>query len=245
MEIQQLDVLLRLIIAHLLADFVFQTNAIAESKKYRGLNSRNFYLHLLLVGALTWILLARLDLWYAVLALTGIHGLIDQLKYMLKKDTIAIFLADQFFHFLSLVFIWLWITDNSLKDLLPVFLTTQSPTPKLLLYSIAFILVTLPSGVLVGYLTRPWHKDIQSEGAESLQNAGKWIGILERFLILLFVIVNQWAAIGFLLAAKSVFRFGDLREGADQKKTEYILIGTLISLSIAIVTGLALKLIVC
>jgi len=42
-----------------------------------------------------------------------------------------------------------------------------------------------------------------------------------------------------LIAAKSVFRFGDLRESKNRKLTEYILIGTLLSFGIAIATGMA------
>ncbi|WP_332910802.1 hypothetical protein [Algoriphagus boritolerans] len=77
-----------------------------------------------------------------------------------------------------------------------------------------------------------------SEGA-SLQNAGKYIGILERLFVFVFVITGKWEAIGFLLAAKSVFRFGDLRKSKDRKLTEYILIGTLISFGISILSGIA------
>ena len=45
-------------------------------------------------------------------------------------------------------------------------------------------------------------------------------------------------AVGFLLAAKSIFRFGDLKEAHDIKLTEYVLIGTLLSFGIAIITAL-------
>jgi hypothetical protein len=95
--------------------------------------------------------------------------------------------------------------------------------------------------VLVGYLTKQWQSKIPKENDESLENAGKWIGIIERFLILSFILLNQWTPIGFLLAAKSVFRFGDLKGKEDQKKTEYILIGTLLSFFIAIMHGLVLQ----
>lgn len=79
---------------------------------------------------------------------------------------------------------------------------------------------------------------------ESLNNAGKYIGMLERIFVFTFVVSGNWEGIGFLLAAKSVFRFGDLRESKDRKLTEYILIGTLLSFGIAIATGIAtLKLI--
>jgi hypothetical protein len=42
----------------------------------------------------------------------------------------------------------------------------------------------------------------------------------------------------FLLAAKSIFRFGDLKKVKDRKLTEYVLIGTLLSFGIAILVGL-------
>jgi hypothetical protein len=51
------------------------------------------------------------------------------------------------------------------------------------------------------------------------------------------VIIGKWEGIGFLLAAKSIFRFGDLKEAKDRKLTEYILIGTLLSFGVAIMVG--------
>ena len=67
--------------------------------------------------------------------------------------------------------------------------------------------------------------------------------MLERFLTLTFILLNQYAAIGFLLAAKSVFRFGELKNPTDRKKTEYILIGTLLSFALTIIVGITVRLI--
>jgi hypothetical protein len=93
-------------------------------------------------------------------------------------------------------------------------------------------------------LMADWSKALNDSTDESLSNAGKYIGILERLFVFIFVITDNWEGIGFLLAAKSVFRFGDLKESKDRKLTEYILIGTLLSFAIAITTGLlVLKLI--
>ena len=74
--------------------------------------------------------------------------------------------------------------------------------------------------------------------SSSLPDAGKFIGYLERLLVLLFILYNHWEAVGFLLAAKSVFRFGNLKESHDRKLTEYVLIGTLLSFSLALVVSL-------
>ena len=73
---------------------------------------------------------------------------------------------------------------------------------------------------------------------ESLPNAGKYIGIIERLFVLIFIILGNWASIGLLITAKSVFRFNDLKDSNNRKLTEYILIGTLLSFGLAIVTGL-------
>lgn len=67
---------------------------------------------------------------------------------------------------------------------------------------------------------------------------GKYIGILERLFVFIFVVTNHWEAIGFLLAAKSIFRFGDLRDSKDIQLTEYVLIGTLISFGLALLSGM-------
>ena len=64
-----------------------------------------------------------------------------------------------------------------------------------------------------------------------------YIGILERLFVFSFILTGHFEAIGFLLAAKSIFRFGDLKEAKDRKLTEYVLIGTLLSFGIALLTG--------
>ena len=43
--------------------------------------------------------------------------------------------------------------------------------------------------------------------------------------------------IGFLLAAKSIFRFGELTKPREVKITEYVMIGTFSSFAIAIILG--------
>jgi len=73
---------------------------------------------------------------------------------------------------------------------------------------------------------------------KSLPNAGKYISIIERLFVLIFIVIGRWEVIGLLIAAKSVFRFNDLKERNNRKLTEYILIGTLVSFGMAILAGL-------
>ena len=69
-------------------------------------------------------------------------------------------------------------------------------------------------------------------------NAGRWIGILERLLIYVLVLNAQFAAMGFILAAKSFTRFHQLEE---RRFAEYVLIGTLLSSLLALLMGLAVR----
>ncbi len=77
---------------------------------------------------------------------------------------------------------------------------------------------------------------------KGLPNAGQLIGQLERFLIVLFVITGNVTGVGFLLTAKSVFRYGDIKDDDTQRRTEYYLIGSLASFTFAIVVGFAARL---
>jgi len=97
-------------------------------------------------------------------------------------------------------------------------------------------------------ITEPFRKELNGNHCESfnamnpqtdsLNKAGTYIGIFERLLVMIFILIGQYAAIGFLIAAKSVLRISKESEADARKKTEYVLIGTLISFTTAIPIGL-------
>lgn len=91
---------------------------------------------------------------------------------------------------------------------------------------------------MIGQLTSQWSKKID-DPENNLANAGKWIGIAERVIVLIMVLQNQYSAIGLVIAAKSILRFSE--KDRQEVKTEYLLIGTLLSIGIAILTGLLVK----
>ena len=97
--------------------------------------------------------------------------------------------------------------------------------------------MTSPAGILIGKLTKQWRDKI--EDAESLANAGKWIGMTERIIVLLLVLQGQFSAIGLLVTAKGIIRFNE--KDRPEAKTEYLVIGTLLSIGLAIAVGLCAK----
>ena len=71
-----------------------------------------------------------------------------------------------------------------------------------------------------------------------LKNAGRAIGQLERILIFLSVLMGSAAGVGFLVAAKSIMRFGELSSNRNRRLAEYIIIGTFMSFAYAVVVSL-------
>ena len=56
---------------------------------------------------------------------------------------------------------------------------------------------------------------------------GRKIGTIERFIMLLFILMNQYAAMGLVLTAKSIARYDKIVK--EEKFAEYYLLGTLFS----------------
>ncbi len=106
-----------------------------------------------------------------------------------------------------------------------------------LLLLLAVLIISFASFIIMEIIMSKWSLE-EDNSEDSLESAGKYIGILERLFVFGFILLNQSSAIGLLIAAKSVFRFGDLSRAKDRKLTEYILIGTLISFGLAIFIGL-------
>lgn len=101
-----------------------------------------------------------------------------------------------------------------------------------------WIVASIASGFFFGHFLTRFEDELTPAQKEGLPKGGFWIGVTERSLIYLFILVGEPAGIGFLAAAKSVFRIGELRESEDRKLAEYILIGTLMSFAAAMAIGL-------
>ncbi len=243
MDALNVDLLLKILVAHFLSDFIFQPNKWATEKDKHGFKSWHLYVHLIITASTLFICLWDFKLWYLVLIISLFHFIIDLIKSSIKRTNIWIFVTDQLFHLLIIIAVWLVYTNQSEKffDLL----NSHINNPKFWWLLLAYTLLTIPSSVLIGKMTNKWSNELSgSNKTKGLENAGKWIGIIERVLIFTFIIVNQLSVIGFLIAAKSVFRFGDLKDSTDQKKTEYIIIGTFISFLLAIIMGLIIQYII-
>lgn len=226
--------LVKLLLAHFIGDFLLQPKSWVTAKEKKKLGAGQLYAHILVHGILVLLVLWDFTYWPMALVLMLVHGGIDVLKLYAQTAPTKVkwFMTDQALHLVSIVLLWnfwfqpvlelsLWIEDTVLW-----------------IYVTALLFLTFVAGITIQTLMVKWSSALKNSNEKSLHNAGKYIGMLERLFVFIFVVTGHWEAIGFLLAAKSVFRFGDLKESKDRKLTEYILIGTLLSFGIAISTAL-------
>jgi len=222
----------KLLLAHLIGDFLLQPNRWVVHKEANKAKSTYLYAHVFLHFLVTMVVLWDLSYWKIAFIITVSHYVIDLAKLyatpLFKLKSIPFFI-DQFLHIMVLYgcayYGNLWGHTTVLFENLDWSLVT------------AIVFVSFPSAIVMGKILEAMSHKIELDH-KSLPNAGKYIGILERLFVLLFIIMGRWEAIGLLIGAKSVFRFNDLKESNNRKLTEYILIGTLLSFGLAIVTGI-------
>lgn len=105
-----------------------------------------------------------------------------------------------------------------------------------LLITAAGAAVTVFAGSpLIARIVRPYAGQLEDDAG--LAEGGRIIGYAERLLICVFVLADAPTAIGFLVTAKSLFRFGEITGDQKRKHAEYIIIGTLVSFAYAVTTA--------
>ncbi len=228
---------IKLSLAHLLGDFILQPDQWVAEKERRKLKSPGLYFHTGIHFILLMIILHEVRYIGLAFIISMLHLIIDGGKLLLQnsRNKRTLFFLDQTLHFLVIsVAAWIWEK--------PALYLSPQEIRQLLIAGTAIVWLGPPVSIFMKTILSKWepYAGATPEHIEtpSLQNAGKIIGMAERILVFIFILVGQWAAVGFLITAKSVFRFGDLKAGRDRKLTEYILIGTLLSFGTAIVTAI-------
>lgn len=212
------ETFIALLLAHALADFVLQTRWMVDNKRRPAAMLAHGGVVLATAVAATGSVNPSL------LALAAAHLAIDAAKTFSGRNGLAPFLIDQAAHLASLGLVAIWAPD----------LWAQGPwatwpvLPAVALILAGLVLTIRAGGFAVGFLMAPW----AAQAPQGLLNGGRMIGTLERGLIFLLMLTGQPEGIGLLIAAKSVLRFGAVKD--DLQASEYVIIGTLASFGWAI-----------
>lgn len=226
------------IIAHLLADYIFQPHRWSNLKRKKIVSLQHIY-HAIVVFLCSYILSFDFHFWSAALIITILHFGTDVLKSYLqitakkKNKDINYFFYDQALHLIILTTIsGLYLHSYSINYSINLAYNT-------IFIAFGFVLLSKPTNIfmknifLIFKIETPIEDTLDKNANEkSLPNAGKLIGIMERYLVFSLILVSQYAAVGLIIAAKSILRY------KSSYKNEYILVGTLLSFGIATLVGI-------
>ncbi len=224
--------LIALLFAHALADFIFQSGFMVRHKA-------NFFVmlaHIAIVGGLSYAALGFNAIW-AVAIVTSLHLLMDFIKTYFLPQKLWSYLLDQSIHLLVIIAVASQFADayaggvwgsRAFWESTPDWLTTipeswLTALPLSMLLITGLVYATRAGGFAVGLFMQP----LAPDNTAGIPQAGAIIGNLERGLAFLFILSGQPGNLGFLIAAKSVLRFGAASN--DRAVSEYVIIGTLAS----------------
>jgi hypothetical protein len=167
------------------------------------------------------------------------HFFIDLWKVSTPNgNKFSYFVIDQALHVSVLAAISFHITDGLTIDTV----LKHDKFSAAVMIVFAYLLILKPTSVVISSILKKYPFSDINNDANGLVAGGKLIGYLERVLILTFTLVGSYAAVGFVLAAKSIFRFGELNKSDDRRMTEYVLIGSLVSVVITTLLGTLISL---
>jgi len=234
---------IRLLIGHIIADFLLQPRTMVIQKNARRWRSGSLYFHagiyaaVVMMFASTW----KQSFWL-VPALFLSHVLIDGWKAS-RGDRALGFVGDQLAHLLILVLCFFFLGRSALDPFKAAFLSIWE-SPRLLVIVLGYLLVIWPVGRLMNVLTDRFRRQLGDEKSRGLELAGLWIGYLERLFLLTLVLLDYLPGIALLVGLKSLFRFGEIKDPANRKEAEYILIGTLLSFGFALAVAMSAKVLI-
>lgn len=231
------ETFLALLTAHLVADFLAQTDWMVANKKRLDV----LLLHVFIVTAVTALLIGTAN--WPLLGITFLsHLLIDAIKMRVSRDGLLAFALDQIAHILvALALAITFPVDFDRSAILGLVDADDRPYYFVTLALAAGLIAAIEFGaVLVRKFIARYASEI-TEDSTGIKGAGALIGRLERALIILLIIGGEPDGIGFLVAAKSILRFGEISQAKDRKISEYIIIGTFVSFAWGIACGLLMS----
>ncbi|MFV0381954.1 MAG: DUF3307 domain-containing protein [Breznakia sp.] len=216
-----MNLILAMLLAHSLGDFYFQTNRMASKKEKYIVGHIIIYTATIMM--IYWLMTRSKDVVVLGILVLISHFLIDWLNlYISKKNlniSLLIFILDQILH-VAVLISFLIMYDG--------IVVIKEQVNHILLFITIILYLIMPSSILIDKVLCTVDKDPSLK--RFLLDEGTVIGILERMLILVMGISGSINGIGFLIAAKTMVRYGQFDDqGKNNNFRSKYLIGTLLS----------------
>ena len=237
--------LILLLVGHVLADFLVQTEGVAARKEtsVRALLEHGFWTfvtHLaVLPPFMSWTVGA------AVAVLAVVHTVIDALRIHVEGEwgkTLGAFFLDQGLHVAAAlaVFVFLRKAGAHRNIIAPYPAVWLTPLRIAVVLFAGYVLNARAGSMVVRKLLQRFLEAAPTSAPDGpdFDKMGRVIGYLERFLMFTLVVLNQWIALGIVVAVKSLrLATGDESEAVNC----YRIIGTFASILVAVVTGIIVR----
>lgn len=238
---------------HVLADYFFYADSLLLAEKEQ--NIFGLVKHLFCYALVFLFLNIFIENFSSlILSLVLSHSLIDSFFYFLQQGSqgndFKVYFINRIASFLSISFIVYFSRSSfssinyrplgkSLRDFFHFYALTMDRVLKIffLLLIIHKPMNIFISQFLASFDIKKNKKDLPS--SEEDMRAGRYIGSLERMIILFFIVLEEYTAIAWVLTAKSITRHEDINK--DKISGEYYLLGTLMSLLLVVLTAFVLS----
>lgn len=235
--------LITLLITHILGDFYFQSPRMANNKKERlSWVLIHTFIYAISAFVILIFIMPGLNFKYLLGFVVG-HAVIDLTKYLfcnckyMKKISFAkneqnIFIVDQILHILVILVLTYLIKEDSPDSLYNVYLKEilncfDVSGALVLNWMIKILLIHKPANIFIANVLLQYRPNQKGSQGLADKNAGRFIGTLERIIMVVLMSINQYSAVGLVLTAKSIARYDKISK--DQEFAEYYLLGTLLS----------------
>jgi len=239
--------LLLLLIAHVLGDYYSQSESIAvnKNKNYKSL-LMHCLVYTLIMIVLTQLIENRNGLIGSLIA-SLIHAIIDVIKYNIYQLQVSthiktkrivtkyiqngkVYIGDQVLHLVSILAIDFWFVNASGSYDSLSFIGINHLDENLILRVVLVTLLLMKPVNITFKKVFSIIKPVMAEQSNFVgeKSVGRLIGNLERLLIFILLLLNQYGAIGLVFTAKSITRYNKIVE--DKQFGEYYLLGTLYSI---------------
>ena len=231
------------LLGHVIGDFYCQTDNMAKWKDrcFKGVVVHSLLYLAVMLAVMVLLFDCRLFVIGAIAA--GLHFIVDSAKFFYLKshrNSKKVFVTDQLIHLLGLIFLSICeVVEIKRFELIwpiEVFETiTGIAAERIISWALAVIIIHKPTNIAIQRITKEYRpKEIRKK--KTINGVGRNIGTIERLIMLIFVSLQQYMAIGLVLTAKSIARYDKISK--DQVFAEYYLLGTLLSTFSVVVTAI-------
>lgn len=241
------NIVILYMLGHVLGEFYFHFQEIEESKT-QGYKSviKHSWIYFLWIFAVS-IPIVSIDIMVCNVMIALSHMLVDSFKVVyIKKYSYKekyVFLIEQLVHIFTIMIIVYFAIELGLRivvlDVIDnYFVVSEISKIRLIRWTLLLLVLHKPANIFVQKMIGDYKPAEHQEQFRIDNNVGRYIGTIERWIMILLLSVNQYAAMGFVLTAKSIARYD--RISKEKEFAEYYLLGTLMSTMIVIASGVCL-----